>query len=73
MIYRTHATVYTAGGGYLMPIILDDVVCLGSENDLFACSHTPVYFSNCGHDEDIGVTCGMVFCETLIFLSIIIF
>ena len=41
------------------PIVLDDVGCTGSENQLLACSSTPIFaFSrNCAHSEDAGVRC----------------
>ena len=39
------------------PIYLDDVVCNGSEANILACSHLPLTTHNCGHSEDVGVTC----------------
>ena len=39
------------------PIHLDDVKCNGSEPNILACSHLPLSAHNCGHSEDVGVTC----------------
>ena len=39
------------------PIWLDDVKCVGLENNLDACGHKAWGVSNCGHDEDAGVMC----------------
>ncbi|KAI4878856.1 hypothetical protein NFI96_012042 [Prochilodus magdalenae] len=38
-----------------IPILMDDVGCVGTEVALGACGH--VYPSNCGHGEDAGVIC----------------
>eukprot|EP00117_Sycon_ciliatum_P045013 scpid101982/ scgid32398/ Deleted in malignant brain tumors 1 protein; Glycoprotein 340; Hensin; Salivary agglutinin; Surfactant pulmonary-associated D-binding protein len=38
-------------------IHLDDVACAGSENRLLDCQSRQLYNHNCGHSEDIGVTC----------------
>ena len=38
-------------------IILDDVVCQGSESSLAECSHSGYLVDNCGHNEDAGVRC----------------
>lgn len=38
-------------------IILDDVRCNGDEDDIFDCSHLPLFQHNCRHYEDAGVTC----------------
>jgi hypothetical protein len=38
-------------------IHLDDVACTGSETSLIDCTHLGVGNHNCGHSEDIGVTC----------------
>ena len=58
-LYSTHASVIVPAAGTL-PILLDDVVCTGSESDLFECAHRPVYTHNCGHGEDVGVRCGRI-------------
>ncbi|KAJ8257246.1 hypothetical protein GJAV_G00183530 [Gymnothorax javanicus] len=39
------------------PITLDDLGCSGSEASLDQCSHGGLGKHNCGHDEDVGVTC----------------
>ena len=41
------------------PILLDNVGCRGGESRLLDCSNSGVgvYSSNCGHDDDAGVTC----------------
>ena len=31
--------------------------CIGTELSLFNCSHNPIGVHNCGHSEDVGVTC----------------
>lgn len=36
-------------------ILMDDVYCSGEEWDLWGCSYTSDH--NCGHTEDVGVTC----------------
>ena len=40
-------------------IALDHVQCSGSENQLLACTSTPVMFVsiNCDHSDDAGVRC----------------
>ena len=38
------------------PILLDNVVCHGSELNILNCSYESV--SNCDHSEDAGVICG---------------
>ena len=37
-------------------IILDDVSCVGSEENIFDCQSTLVHH-NCWHSEDIGIQC----------------
>ena len=39
-------------------IVLDDLLCLGSEEDLFQCSTTTYGQHDCSHLEDAGVICG---------------
>ena len=38
-------------------ITLDDVVCLGDEQSLLDCDHTPLFMTNCDHSKDAGVSC----------------
>ena len=46
------------GSGDSRPIILDDIRCSGSEENILNCSYDSV--SNCDHSEDAGVICGAV-------------
>ena len=42
-------------------IVLDDVQCVSSDNQLLECSSRPIFSHNCGHSDDAGVGCeGMV-------------
>ena len=38
-------------------IVLDDLLCTGTESSLFDCTHSGVNIHNCGHSEDAGVRC----------------
>ena len=38
-------------------IWLDDVQCSGTETHILNCPRKPVGDHNCGHGEDVGVTC----------------
>ena len=39
-------------------ILLDDLACVGTEPNLFNCSHSGVNIHNCAHSEDAGAVCG---------------
>ena len=38
-------------------ILLDDVVCVGTEATLASCPANPIGTHNCAHSEDAGVRC----------------
>lgn len=48
-------STYGSGNG---SIILDNVVCNGTEENLLSCMHNPVFDTNCDHTEDAAVVCG---------------
>ena len=39
------------------PIYLEDVRCNGYEVNILACPHQQLSVHDCGHSEDVGVTC----------------
>lgn len=41
------------------PILMDDVNCSNSQNNLLTCPHSGLGNHNCDHTEDVGVTCGV--------------
>ena len=45
---------FGAGNG---SILLDDVVCSGSENTILQCRHSSIGSHDCEHDEDVSVDC----------------
>lgn len=40
-----------------VPVILDNVVCNGSEPNILACSHSRLGSYGCSHSRDVGVVC----------------
>ena len=50
---------YGEGAG---PILLDNVICRGSEDDLLQCDHDPLFTTNCAHSEDASVRCQGTLC-----------
>jgi len=46
--------VYGVGKGR---ILLDDVHCSGTEKSIFECSHGRLGINNCGHSEDVAISC----------------
>lgn len=45
-------------GGSDLPILMDDVICIGNESRLIDCMHKSENGSNCVHSEDVGLECG---------------
>ena len=50
-----HKSAYFGQGSG--PIWLDNLICDGSEPDLFNCTHPGVGIENCDHSDDAGVEC----------------
>jgi len=46
--------LYGSGSG---PIWLDDVGCFGSETCLLSCYNRGIGSNNCGHSEDVAISC----------------
>ncbi|XP_060563145.1 deleted in malignant brain tumors 1 protein-like [Ruditapes philippinarum] len=44
-------------GRGILPTLLDDVQCTGSETSLFQCRHNGWGIENCSHDDDVGILC----------------
>ena len=53
-----HITAYSSAyfGQGIIPILMANVACSGSESSLVDCSYSRST-SNCGHNEDAGVRC----------------
>lgn len=51
----TQGKYFSKGSG---PIILDDVQCIGHEENIADCKHNGYKKHNCQHTEDAGVICG---------------
>ena len=50
-------TAYYGSGGPSRPILLDDVLCSGNEENISQCMYDSVT-TDCTHEEDAGVICG---------------
>ena len=57
MLVATSAPGQAAYGEGTGAIMLDDLLCTGTESSLFDCTHSGVNIHNCGHYEDAGVRC----------------
>jgi hypothetical protein len=55
--FRGAASVQSGFGGGADPIWLDEVACMGQESSLAQCSNNGLAVHDCGHGEDVGVTC----------------
>ena len=62
---------YGQGSG---TILLDNVVCVGTENNLAECSHRGFGVHNCGHGEDAAAVCSIgIFCLNKYYFVKVIF
>ena len=48
-------------------ILLDNVVCKGTESSLLGCRTNPIGQHNCDHSEDAGVRCEGTYCKQALF------
>ena len=48
---------FYGAGNASQSILLDEVRCSGSENNIFYCSHDALGSNDCQHNEDVGVLC----------------
>jgi hypothetical protein len=57
--FRNDALVFGSAhfGAGTLPIHLDDVKCSGDETSLSQCLHRDWGKHNCGHSEDVGLSC----------------
>jgi len=51
---EVHNHVYGVGKGRIW---LDNVQCSGTEKSIFECSHSGMGINNCGHSEDVAISC----------------
>ncbi|XP_009302680.1 macrophage receptor MARCO isoform X5 [Danio rerio] len=54
--FQRSTQVYTDGSGSGR-IWLDELRCTGTESSIFNCPHAGMGINNCGHGEDVGVSC----------------
>lgn len=54
--FQRSTQVYTEGSGSGQ-IWLDELRCTGTESSIFNCPHAGMGINNCGHGEDVGVSC----------------
>jgi len=52
-----HSLAYFGPGSPDLSIVLDEVICNGSEESLLDCRTNPWGKNNCNHQEDAGVSC----------------
>ena len=50
-----HSNAFFGGG--TIPILLDNVNCIGTESTLLDCQNHEIGINYCGHHEDAGVEC----------------
>lgn len=53
-----HNATYGSGSGR---VVIDELHCHGNESDIVECKSRPWLDSNCVHDEDVGLDCGLYF------------
>jgi len=61
MLCPKHRTVYPnahygQGSG---AIVIDDLQCKGTEDDVMLCTSRPWLSHDCTHAQDVGIDCGM--------------
>ncbi|XP_039521727.1 macrophage receptor MARCO-like isoform X2 [Pimephales promelas] len=54
--FQRSTDVYTAAAG-TGKIWLDELRCTGNERNIFDCPHAGIESHDCGHHEDVGVSC----------------
>ena len=61
MLGFASGTVHSAPPGTststALPIVLDDVLCTGTEDNLWECPRNAINTHNCGHHDDVWVQC----------------
>ena len=64
-VYKVLTILFVAGLAYTNAhfgsgtgsIVLDDVQCVSSDNQLLECSSRPIFSHDCAHSDDAGVGC----------------